>query len=351
MSSEAGGPPDRDLRPPTMADIARRVGVSRQLVSLVLRDAPGASDETRRRVHEAARELGFTPHLGARSLRRAQSKDIGVVFAPAHSTEHEIVGAMYPAAAARGYEINLSAHTGTRSTEQAVEELRGVRCAALILVGSDLDHARILSIAERSQVPVVDVGYGRRNDVYDVVRSAGDRGIAHMTEYVASLGHRRIAYLDPSSMPMAARRRRGHLRAMRRLGLEPDVVAVPGDYTATNYFEEAGATAARAILARPELPTVVVTANDHSAAGFLQVVSRQGVRVPEDVSLTGFDDSPVARFSAVDLTTVRQDPSLMGAAAVEAALRRVSSPVLAPEETVVETSLVFRGSTAPPRGR
>src|SRR6266508_3109188 len=98
VATSEGGPMDGDAaesagatpRPPTMADLAAHVGVSRQLVSLVLRDAPGASEETRRRVREAAQELGFSPHVGARSLRRARSKDLGVIFAPAHSTEPEI---------------------------------------------------------------------------------------------------------------------------------------------------------------------------------------------------------------------------------------------------------------------
>lgn len=349
MASDGSPSYERDARPPTMADIAAHLGVSRQLVSIVMRDMPGASDETRRQVRAAARELGFSPHLGARSLRRAKSNDLGVVFAPAHSTEPEIVSAIYPAAAARGFDVILSAHTESRTTEQAVQELLGHRCAAVVLIGSDLDHAGILTIAERSQVPLVDVGYGRSNATYDVVRSSGDKGIAHMVEYVATLGHRRIAYLDPASMPMATLRRRGYHRAARRLGLEVDILASEGDYTKTNYFEEAGASAARAVLQRPELPTAVVAANDHAAVGFLQVVARAGVRIPEDLSLAGFDDAPIARLSSVDLTTVRQDPVLMGAAAVEAALRRVATPALTPEETVVETSLVVRGSTAAPR--
>jgi DNA-binding LacI/PurR family transcriptional regulator len=148
-------------------------------------------------------------------------------------------------------------------------------------------------------------------------------------------------------MPAAALRRRGYDRAAARLGLHVDVVTGPGQYIEGDYFEEAGATAARLLLRRDELPTAVVAPNDHTAVGLLQIFLRYGVRVPEDVSVTGFDDAPIARLSSVDLTTVRQDPALMGVAAVDAAARRIESRDLKPRETVVETTRVERGSTRP----
>ena len=348
MSGDVAESTDGISRPPTMADIAAHLGVSRQLVSLVLRDAPGASEETRRRVRQAALDLGFSPHVGARSLRRTRSTDLGVIFTPAHSTEPEIIEHIYPAAAARGYDVILSAQTAARTTNQAVEELLGHRCAGLIVIGSHLDHAGLRAVSERSPVPVVDVGYGRRNASYDVVRSAGDDGIDDMVAYLARLGHRRIAYVDPVAMPAAALRRRGYDRATARLALTADALAVPGEYTKGDYFEEAGSTAARVLLQRDELPTAVMAANDHTAVGLLQVLLRHGVRIPEDVSITGFDDAPIARLSSVDLTTVRQDPQLMGVAAVEAAVRRIQDRELKPRQTVVTTSLVERGSTAQP---
>lgn len=347
-----GGPaPEsgRVSRPPTMADIAAHLGVSRQLVSLVFRDAPGASEETRRRVREAAAELGFRPHVAARSLRRTRSTDLGVVFAPAHSTEFEIIEHVYTAASGHGYDVILSAQTAARSTDDAVDELLGHRCAGLVVIGSHLDHAGLRALSRRASVPVVDVGYGKRNAHYDVVRSSGDKGIDDMVTHLAEIGHRRIAYVDPAAMPAAALRRRGYDRAAERLGLTADVLPVPGRYRRGDYFEEAGAAAARRLLERKELPTAVVAPNDHAAVGVLQILLRAGVRVPGDVSITGFDDSPIARLSSVDLTTVRQDPALMGIAAVEAAVRRIRDGAAAPAETVVATRLVRRGSVAPPR--
>jgi DNA-binding LacI/PurR family transcriptional regulator len=328
-----------------MADIATHLGVSRQLVSIVLRDMPGASQETRERVTTAARQLGYSPHIGARTLRQTKSLNIGVAFAPAHATEPDIVEAIYPAAAARGYRVVLSAQTRTRSTTAAAEELLGYRCAGIIVIGSLMTPAQTRALAKRVKVPLVVVGAGDRSTVFDVVRSAGDRGIAMVVDHLTGLGHRHIAYLHAESMPPAALRLHGYLEATGASGLAADVVRVLG----ADFTEEAGAIAGRELLARDLLPTAVVAGNDQQAIGVLQVLSRGGVSVPGRVSLTGFDDSRFASLSSVDLTSVRQDPEAMGHAAVAAAVRRIDRPALRPSLHVVEPTLVVRGSTGPPR--
>jgi DNA-binding LacI/PurR family transcriptional regulator len=327
-----------------MADIAADLGVSRQLVSLVLRDQPGASPETRARVTEAAKRLGYSPHAGARLLRQSTSRQVGVIFAPRNAPEQEIVQAIYASAAERGYHVVLSAATDTRSGMQAVEELLGYRCAALIVMGGDLGSADLQSLARRANVPVVAVGAGRRNRGFDVVRSAGDDGIAACTRHLAELGHRMITYVHASSMPAAPLRLSGYLRATKELSIDPVVLEIPGEYT-----EECGAAAARLLLRGTELPTAVSLGNDHAALGLILTLARAGVSVPADISVTGFDDSQPARLSSLDLTTVRQDPQEMGRAAIDAALRRLSDSTRRPRETVVDASLVVRSSTAPPR--
>ncbi|KRE98031.1 hypothetical protein ASG88_17810 [Nocardioides sp. Soil777] len=327
-----------------MGDIAAHLGISRQLVSLVLRDQPGASAETRRRVKETAKELGYSPHVGARTLRQSASKQLGVVFAPAHATEPDIVQAIYPAAAVHGLQVVLSATTATRDSMQAVEELLGYRCAALIVIGSELDAVGLRTLARRANVPVVAVGAGRRNRTHDVVRSAGDDGIALCVRHLVELGHDRVTYVHGSSMPPASLRLAGYLRSVEEASLHPDVIELAGDYT-----EECGAKAAGQLLGRRTLPTAVVMGNDQAAVGMLLALARAGVSVPEDVSVTGFDDSRFAGLAAVDLTTVRQDPADLGHRAVEAALRRVRDPASSPRESVTAVSLVVRSSTAAPR--
>lgn len=333
------------MREPTMADIAAHLGVSRQLVSIVLRDMPGASEDTRRRVLAAAAELGYSLNLGARTLRQSRSRQIGVSFAPLHATEPEALETIYPMAAARGYQVVLSAQTATRTTRRSVEELLTYRCAAIIVIGSDLPAGDLRELAHRAKVPLVAVGVGGRSTHFDVVRSAGDQGLSMLTEHLLGLDHRRITYVHSPGLPVATTRRRGYLTAMRAAGCTEDVLTtVGGDYT-----EEAGAAAGRELLSRARLPTAVMAANDQAATGLLQTLTRAGVRVPADVSVTGFDDSWFARLSFVDLTTARQASDLMGAAAVEAAVRRIDGPTLAPVTTVVPTQLIVRSSTGAPR--
>lgn len=328
-----------------MADIAAHLGVSRQLVSLVLRDMPGASEETRQRVTAAARELGYSLNLGARTLRQSRSRQIGVSFAPVHATEPDTVEAIYPVAAAAGYQVVLSAQTGTRTTQQSVEELLTYRCAAIIVIGSDLSGAELSELAERAKVPLVTVGTSGRSSHFDVIRSAGDDGLAQLTDHLIGLGHARITYVHSPALPVSVTRRKGYLRSMQAAGLTPDVLVTRGP----DYTEESGAAAARDLLDRPSLPTAVMTGNDQAAAGLIPVLARAGVQIPGDVSVTGFDDSRFARLSAFDLTTARQAPELMGAAAVAAAVRRIDRPELASAVTVIPTELVVRSSTGAPR--
>jgi DNA-binding LacI/PurR family transcriptional regulator len=332
------------VREPTMADIANDLGISRQLVSIVLRDMPGASEETRARVKQAAQDLGYSPHQGARLLRQYTRRQLGIAFAPAHATEPDIVESIYAAADGDRLQVVLSAKTKTRTTEQAIEELLEYRCAALIIMAPELSDLALQALAQRARVPLVSVGHGELNEVYDVVRSAGDDGIEAIVRHVLILGHRRPAYVNGVAMPPASLRLAGYLRAMGDAGLQPDVINLDGP----DYTEEAGAQAGRMLLRRRTLPTAVIACNDQVAVGLLQMLARAGVAVPGAVSLTGFDDSRFASLSSVDLTTVRQDPVKMGSAAVAAAVRRIGKPNAKPALHVVRPTLVIRGSTSPP---
>ena len=335
-------PPGRQR--PTMTDVAVRAGFSRQLVSLVLRGAAGASPQTRERVLQAAAELGYSPDIAARTLRRRTSAYLGVVFTPAHSSESDVVEHMYSAAAAAGYGVVLSALTPARDQLIAIQELLGYRSEALILIGTTMIPADLRSLGRR--VPVVTVGGGPADLAagVDVVRSAGDQGIAQSVEHLVALGHRDIAFVHTPDMPSSTLRQQGYVRAMRVAGLSPRAVTVAEGYT-----EDAGATAAGMLLAEDPLPTAVVTGNDQAGLGLVHALLRHGVRVPGDVSVTGFDDSRIARLSMLDLTSARQDTAEMSAMAVHAALRRIGDPGLPPGEFVTVPTLVVRGSTGLPR--
>lgn len=336
--------PSRDpLGPrPTMGDVAERVGVSRQAVGLVFRNDRGISAETRQRILQAADELGYQPDVAARSLRQRSSKYLGVVFSPNHAAEVDVVDALYPAAQAGGYGVVLSALTSTRDASTAIDEILGYRCAALLVVGLVLSDDRLRRLSGR--IPVVMIGGNEAQDTgCDYVRSAGDVGIAQAVDHLWSLGHRDIAYVHGKQMSSAGLRYRGYTDAVRRLKLRRRTIVIRDDYV-----EEAGARAARTMLQERTFPTAVVTANDHAAVGLIHQCLRDGVQVPQDLSVTGFDDSRVAQLSYVDLTTVRQDGRLIAEATVEAALSRIHGR-REPLESVTEATLVVRGTTGRPR--
>jgi DNA-binding LacI/PurR family transcriptional regulator len=329
-------------RRPRLADVAAEVGVSTASVSLVLRGVAGPSAETRERVLEAATRLGYRPDRAASLLARRRSRLIGVMMEVRNSFHAELVEDLHEVAEQVGYDIVLSAVTRTRDEARAVETLVDSRCEALVLLGPDAPAARLTALDR--QLPVVVVGRPMPGAGLDVVRVADDEGVGLAVDHLAGLGHREIAYLDGGAGMIAAARVRGYDDAMRRLGLADRSRVVPGDHT-----EESGMRAARSLLDAATLPTAVVTYNDRSALGLLDVLVRAGVDVPGEVSVVGYDDSPLARLAHVDLTSVSQSTRELTERAVAAVVERLDGARSEHREVVLPPHLVVRGTTAPPR--
>jgi DNA-binding LacI/PurR family transcriptional regulator len=324
-----------DQARPTLADVALRAGVSKSLVSLVMRDEAGASPATRRRVLDAAGELGYHPDSRARLLRSGRSRLLGVVFGIQHPFHADMVTALYAAARETGYELALSAVTPDRDDAEATAGLLQDRCEALILVGPRTPTAGLAALAAR--LPVVVLAREVRGAPVDVVRTADADGLRLAVDHLVGLGHRRIAHIDGGRAPGAADRRRGYRDAMRRHGLAEHLRTVPGGLT-----EEDGATAAHALAADP--PTAVTVFNDRCATGVLDVLRRAGRRVPEDISVVGFDDSSLARLAHVGLTTIGQDTATMSRLAVACAIDRIEGAA-GPRREVVRPRLIVRSTT------
>ncbi|HZE37253.1 MAG TPA: LacI family DNA-binding transcriptional regulator [Stackebrandtia sp.] len=344
MDEKAGsarGIPPRP-RKPTMSDVAARVGVSRAAVSLVFRNAPGASARTRERVFRAAAELGYRPDIAARLLASGRSRMLGVLFTVRNPFHVDIVETIYPAAEERGYDIVLSAHVPARDEHKAIEALIGHRSEALILLGPIIPAAEIAALGRR--VPTVVVSRRLRGEPVDVVTTRDRPGVREVMEYLIGLGHREIVHVDGGSGPGSAERRRVYRELMRGHGLGDRVRVITGDHT-----EESGAAAAGALLALPRLPTAVFAGNDLCAIGMLDVFRRAGISVPEQISIVGYDDSRIARLSHIDLTTVRQDVPRLAEEAVRAADEQLDGAREAGAELLLDSGLVVRGTTAPPR--
>src|SRR6478735_181324 len=177
----------------TMADIARHLGVSRALVSIVLRGAEGASDATRERVLQAADELGYRPDSLAQGLRRNRSRTLGVLFSMRRPFEVELVEHMFPVAQELGYNLLLGPFTPGRGQDAVIDELLGYRCAGLMVVGPEL-HARDL-VPLAKEVAVVEVGRAVTDGLVDVIRNDDAIGTRQAVDHLIGLGHRAIAYI------------------------------------------------------------------------------------------------------------------------------------------------------------
>jgi DNA-binding LacI/PurR family transcriptional regulator len=325
-----------------MDDVARRVGVSRQLVSLVFRDQAGPSADTRDKVLRAAEELGYQPDAAAQMLRRRQSAHVSVLYTTGSPFEQDFVRDLYPAAEEVGLVLVLGALVPTRGEQETVEEMLGYRAGAFILFGNNLSDGALRRVTRH--VPVVEIGKASAASGTDQVDTPGDRGIELAVDHLVELGHREITFIGGPDLRGAVRRRSGYVRSMKRQGLGDKIDLLPGDYT-----EEGGWRAVRQLLSRGHLPTAIVASNDPTAAGVAVTLLRAGLRIPEDVSVTGFDDSWLSRLPYLDLTTVRQDTAKMARLALRAAAERMGGSQGPGRVITVAPELVVRSSTSPPR--
>lgn len=328
---------------PRLEDVAAAAGVSTASVSLVLRDAPGPSAATRERVLAVARDLGYRPDRAASALARRRTHLLGVVLDVTSPFHAELVADLHETGDHLGYDILLSTVTPARSEQRATETLVDSRCEALVLLGGDAPAPRLAELAR--QLPVVVLGRRLRAEGVDVVRSADDDGVALAVEHLLDLGHTAVAYLDGGAGTIAADRRRGYRRTLRRRGLADGVRVLAGDST-----EASGSRTALDLL--PELraadgPTAVVAFNDRAAVGLLDGLARAGVDVPGEVSVVGYDDSVLARLAHVGLTSVSQDPARQAREAVRAAVGRLDGGREHDEEVVLPPRLVVRRTSGP----
>jgi DNA-binding LacI/PurR family transcriptional regulator len=327
----------REGRRVTLNDVAERAEVSRALVSIVMRNAPGASAATRERVWAAARELGYRPDLRARSLASQRSRMIGVMFGVGFGSFHlDLLEGLYAAAEDHGHSLILSPVTRGRDEARAAQSLQGFRFDGLIMVGPPTAHPLLAG-----QVPMVVIGWHVDDPAVDVVRTSDDHGMDEAVGHLVDLGHRRIAHIDGGDTLIADARREAYVKAMRRRGLATEVRVVPGGQSQIE-----GQRAARLLLETGDLPSALITYNDDTAVAAMGLLTQRGVSVPDRLSIIGWDDSEMAALSPVGLTSVAQPPEDLARLAVERIVARIEQRRVVDREIVLEPALSVRASTA-----
>lgn len=321
-----------------LVDVAAAAGVSTATASLVLRGQPGPSRASREAVEEAARRLAYRPDRSASVLASHRSGHLGVLISISSTFHAELVEVLDAAAADAGLDLVLATRTPRRSELEALESLLDNRCDAVVLVGPGLPEAEIDAVAR--EVPTVVVGRAGTRHSSGVLAS-DTAGMEALVAHLVDLGHSRIAYVDGPRGPIGTARRRGFRAAVKRRGLAMSVVPGGAD-------EATGLAAVDDLLALEQRPTAVVCFNDREAVGVRTGLVRGGIAIPEDMSVTGYDDSPLARLVTIELTTVSQDPPGLAAATIDVLSARIEGAQREPD-VVIEPRLVVRASTAPPR--
>ncbi|MEM9996816.1 MAG: LacI family DNA-binding transcriptional regulator [Bacteroidota bacterium] len=331
----------------TIRDVARRAGVSISTVSRVLNDTCPVHPDKRRLVLDAADALGYAPNPAARSLLNKKTGGLGVLL-PFVSGEFfsEFLSALDKAAQQNDLFLVISTSHRRLSEFTGAMQALDKRVDGLIVMAPELLPSDITSIV-RTEDPVVFVNTRAEGLPFDTVNFDNHQGARALTQHLLDLGHKRIAFVrGPSDAHDAMERLRGYRDAMLEagLGLDP-TLEVHGEYTL-----EAGYAATRTLLARNVQPTAIIAANDYAAIGVLRALHEAHLRVPEDVSVGGFDGLNSGLYTLPPLTTVRAPIRKIGQIAITLLLERLRYPERerATQRRVLPVELVARASTAPP---
>lgn len=295
----------------TISSVAKVTGRSISTVSAALNGASGVAESTRAEILQAAQRLGYAADPNAQQLRRRHSGMMGVVLTAGQAFQVRLLDAVYAAATDLNVDVLVAATTANHDQEAGVRALLARHCEGLVLIDPDDDETgRQGRIGKRVATVVLS------NDAVaagvDSVISRDDVGISASVDHLVLQGVRRITYIDGAGSSACVRRTRAYRQAMKDHGLEQYIQVVTGGTS-----EAEGARAAQQLLASGDLPQALMCFNDHCAIGALMALVRAGKRVPQDILVMGYDGIDLAGVSALELSTIDQNATLMSRVALK----------------------------------
>lgn len=331
---------------PTLEDVARLAGVSYQTVSRVINNMPNVAPHTLEKVRKAIEELNYRPNRAARSLVTGRSHAVHVLVCDKYNVR--MIPSMEEAAYTEGYQLRLTTLHETYSIPELRQKLTEIIASQvdgllLVMPWRGMSYAELLKIV--AGTPIVIVGCSMGYETNSVLIDQ-EYGMRQVVQHLLDLGHRRFAEISGTIDKYEdARIRHETLREMLGArGLET-VLSESGNFTMDMGYE----ITRRMLAERGKSPfTALVCANDETALGAIHAIHEAGLRVPQDISVTGFDDMDFARHCTPPLTTVQQDYQALGANAVQHLLSLVANPRSAPHQRIIFPKLMARESTAPP---
>jgi LacI family repressor for deo operon, udp, cdd, tsx, nupC, and nupG len=334
---------------PTIADVARRAGVSRSAVSFAINGRPGVGEETRARILRTAEELGWRPSVSARALSRAQAGSIGLVLVREPDRLEfddffvRFLAGVQRTLMERDYAVLLQmmSPNAAGSLDAYRHLVRSGRIDGMLVTDVRFDDPRFELLAE-SGLPTAVAGRPVGECPFPALDTRHAEGMAQLVKHLIAIGHRSVAFIgDDPNLEHVAARRTAWMNTLREAGLEPGLSAsvVPEDPAAQ-------AATTRILRASPR-PTAIAYTSDMLALAGVATARKLGLDVPGDVSITGFDDSPVSALSSPPLTTMTVDPAGFGEAAAGLLLAEIEGAPPPPFEPAAP-ELIVRRSSAPP---
>ena len=326
----------------TLKDVAKVAGVSYATVSRALSGSLEIGEDTRKRILKLCEEMGYTPNAVARSMVMKKTNIIGLIMASIDNPfMSELTTHIEIYARKRGYNLMVCNSSYDPELEKQVFSLligRQVDGILMIPVGNEsYDGLKTLT----AQVPTVFISENMQDLPENYIAVDNRQGTFSATEYLYSIGHRRILYFGCREHSVTHRLRlEGYLDACKKLGISPEVIY----NTQERSSHPVGYALGKTYFAGPHAHTALLCASDALAIGVMQAAYEHGLRVPEDVSVMGFDNISYAALPSVNLTTVDQPKQRMATAAVDMLLDRIAHPEQPHTNAIIPTSLVLRHS-------
>ncbi|EKN8283166.1 substrate-binding domain-containing protein [Vibrio cholerae] len=327
----------------TMKDIARLAGVSTSTVSHVINKSRFVSDEITERVNNAAQQLNYAPSALARSLKMNRTKTIGMLVTTSTNPFFgEVVKGVERSCYHQGYNLILCNTEGDNQRMKAsINTLLQKRVDGLLLMCSTLEGERLDVFDRYPDIPIVVMDWGPILFASDKIQDNSLQGGYMAAKHLIECGHKEIGCITgPLIRHQAQMRYEGYKRALAEAG-----IAINPDWIVESDFEcEGGYQAFEKLYQRGKLPSALFVSNDMMAMGVIQAASQRGLRVPDDLSLIGYDDVHIAKFMTPALTTIHQPKYRLGKAAVDTLLYRLENPDTTAQVVQLEPTLVVRNS-------
>lgn len=329
----------------SMKDIAKQCHVSVASVSKALNGYSDIGEDTRNLIITTAHEMGYLPNSSARALKTKKSYNLGVLFVDAamngltHEYFNHVLESFKYRAEEKGYDITFIAGN-TAGQKMSFYERCRYRGVDGVLVACFKYYEEDIQDLIRSELPVVTIDHTFEGKI--AVVSNNVQGMEELVSYIYSMGHKKIAYIHGDDTPVTRNRLSGFYRTTQRYGLE-----IPDEYVrASSYRDlEMAAKATGELLDLPNPPTCIMYPDDYAAVGGMNEIRERGLRIPEDISITGYDGIDLVRMMEPKLTTLCQDTRKIGRMAAEKLISLIEHPKTTLVDKFSVDGVLFKGGS------